>query len=115
VPFWPGHGGPALPGLELVSIDNRAAARAIGPMAFAGATGPAILSQPRSRDRISMITKGAEINGVSFPVPFAEPAPAANRPKVPCLLERLIPDSSQVFLDDVGNDAFAAALRPVAD
>jgi hypothetical protein len=50
-----------------VSIDNRAAA-AIGTMAFAGATRPAILSQPLSRDRISMITKGAEINGVSFPV-----------------------------------------------
>jgi DNA-binding LacI/PurR family transcriptional regulator len=62
------HGGQTLPGLELVSIDNRAAARAIGTMAFAGATRPAILSQPLSRDRISMITKGAEINGVSFPV-----------------------------------------------
>ena len=62
------HGGPALSGLELVSIDNRAAARAIGTMAFAGATRPAILSQPLSRDRISMITEGGEINEVSFPV-----------------------------------------------
>jgi hypothetical protein len=60
------HGGPALPGLELVSINNRAAARAIGTMAFAGATLPAILTQPLSRDRISMIAKGAEINEVSF-------------------------------------------------
>ena len=234
------HGGPALPGLELVSIDNRTAARAIGTMAFGGATRPAILSQRLSRDRISMITKGAEINGVSFPVTrdrldgyreaaeaagfawddlliavcahndvteaeqiatalltsatppdaiaamsdqqaagvvraaravgrlipddlaltgwddaavaaqlelttvaqslrdqggacahaalgqkptpmrcrgrsFAEPAPAANRSKVRCLLERLIPDSSRVFLDDVENDAFAVALRPAAD
>ena len=32
-----------------------------------------------------------------------------------CLLKRLIPDSSRVFLDDVENVAFAAALRPVAD
>ena len=31
------HGGPAVPGLELVSIDNRAAARAVGAIAFAGA------------------------------------------------------------------------------
>jgi len=62
------HGGPALPGLELVSIDNCAAARAIGTMAFAGAIRPAIVSQPLSRDRISMITKGAEVNEVSFPV-----------------------------------------------
>jgi hypothetical protein len=36
------------------------------------------------------------------------------RKSVACL-ERLIPDSSRVFLDDVENDAFAAALRPVAD
>jgi len=28
---------------------------------------------------------------------------------------RLVPDSSRVFLDDVENDAFAAAVRPVAD
>ena len=31
------HGGPAVGGLDLVSIDNRAAARAIGALAFAGA------------------------------------------------------------------------------
>jgi hypothetical protein len=31
------------------------------------------------------------------------------------LLERLVPDSSRVFLDDVENDAFAAAVRPVAE
>ncbi len=234
------HGGPALSGLELVSIDNRAAARAIGTMAFAGATRPAILSQPLSRDRISMITEGGEINEVSFPVTrdrldgYREAAEAAGftwddiviavcahndvteaeqitaalltsatppdaiaamsdqqaagviraaraagrlipddlavtgwddaavaaqlpddsraitarsrqclRPrrtrattqllrdvvvdrsqsqhpwltaqKASCLLERLIPDSSRVFLDDVENDAFAAAPRPVAD
>ena len=60
------HGRPALSGLELVTIDNRAAARAIGTMAFAGATRPAILSQPLSRDRISMITEGAEINRSRF-------------------------------------------------
>src|SRR5690349_4224969 len=29
------HGGPAVPGLRLVSIDNRAAARAVGTLAFA--------------------------------------------------------------------------------
>src|SRR5687767_4981436 len=62
------HGGPALPGLQLVSIDNRAAARAIGDIALAGATRPAIVSQPLSRDRISMITRGADITQVPFPV-----------------------------------------------
>ncbi|HJR50015.1 MAG TPA: LacI family DNA-binding transcriptional regulator [Gemmatimonadales bacterium] len=62
------HGGPAVPGLELVSIDNRAAARAVGALAFAGANRPAVVSQPLSRDRISTIIGGADITDVLFPV-----------------------------------------------
>jgi DNA-binding LacI/PurR family transcriptional regulator len=62
------HGGPAVPGLELVSIDNQAAACAVGALAFAGAKRPAIVSQPLSRERISMITRGADITDVLFPV-----------------------------------------------
>lgn len=62
------HGGPAVPGLGLVTIDNRAAARAIGAVAFAGARRPAVVSFPRSRDRISTITTGADTTKVSFPV-----------------------------------------------
>jgi DNA-binding LacI/PurR family transcriptional regulator len=64
------HGGPAVRGLELVSIDNRAAARAVGALAFAGAKRPAVVSQPLSRDRISTITGGADIaiEDVLFPV-----------------------------------------------
>jgi DNA-binding LacI/PurR family transcriptional regulator len=62
------HGGPAVPGLELVTIDNRAAARAVGAVAFAGARRPAIVSMPLSRDRVSTITGGAGIRDVLFPV-----------------------------------------------
>jgi DNA-binding LacI/PurR family transcriptional regulator len=62
------HGGPAVRGLGLVSIDNRAAARAIGAIAFAGANRPAILSQPLSRERISTIMRGADITDIPFPV-----------------------------------------------
>jgi DNA-binding LacI/PurR family transcriptional regulator len=62
------HGGPAVRGLELVSIDNRAAARAVGAIAFAGANHPAVVSQPLSRARISTITTGADITDVLFPV-----------------------------------------------
>jgi DNA-binding LacI/PurR family transcriptional regulator len=62
------HGGPAVPGLELVSIDNRAAACAVGAVAFAGARRPAVVSFPLSRDRISMVTRGGEITDVLFPV-----------------------------------------------
>jgi DNA-binding LacI/PurR family transcriptional regulator len=62
------HGGPAVRGLGLVSIDNRAAARAVGAIAFAGARRPAVVSQPLSRERVSTITSGADITGVLFPV-----------------------------------------------
>jgi len=44
------HGGTSLRGLGRVTIDNRAAARAIGAVAFAGAARPAVLSQPLTRD-----------------------------------------------------------------
>jgi DNA-binding LacI/PurR family transcriptional regulator len=62
------HGGPAVPGLGLVSIDNRAAARAVGALAFAGAERPAVVSQPLSQERVSTITGGADITDVLFPV-----------------------------------------------
>ena len=62
------HQGPAVPGLGLVSIDNRAAAAAVGALAFAGAERPAILSFPLSRERVSGISSGADITDVPFPV-----------------------------------------------
>lgn len=62
------HGGPAVPGLGLVSIDNRAAARAIGAVAFAGARRPAVVSLPGSRDRISRICSADDVGEVSFAV-----------------------------------------------
>jgi DNA-binding LacI/PurR family transcriptional regulator len=62
------HGAPAVPGLGLVSIDNRAAAGAVGALAFAGARRPAIVSLPTSRKRISRIGSAADITDVSFAV-----------------------------------------------
>jgi DNA-binding LacI/PurR family transcriptional regulator len=62
------HGGPAVRGMGLVTIDNRAAARAVGAIAFAGAERPAVVSQPLSRDRVSTISRGADITDVLFPV-----------------------------------------------
>jgi DNA-binding LacI/PurR family transcriptional regulator len=62
------HGGPAVPGLGLVSIDNRAAAYAVGAIAFAGAGRPAVVSFPLSRDRFSGIVRGADLPEVRFPV-----------------------------------------------
>jgi DNA-binding LacI/PurR family transcriptional regulator len=54
--------------LGLVSIDNRAAARAVGALAFAGAKRPAVVSQPLSRERVSTIIGGADLTDVLFPV-----------------------------------------------
>jgi DNA-binding LacI/PurR family transcriptional regulator len=62
------HGGPAVPGVGLVSIDNRAAARAVGAIAFAGARRPAIVSLPTSRQRVSGIRPASDITGISFAV-----------------------------------------------
>ncbi|MFF3227053.1 LacI family DNA-binding transcriptional regulator [Nocardia suismassiliense] len=62
------HGGPAVPGSGLVTIDNRAAAQAVGAVAFAGAERPAVLSFPLSRQRVGAIRPGADITDVAFPV-----------------------------------------------
>ncbi len=62
------HGGPAVRGAGLVGIDNRAAAQAVGSVAFAGAQRPAIVSFPLSRDRISTVLNGPDTAGILFPV-----------------------------------------------
>jgi DNA-binding LacI/PurR family transcriptional regulator len=62
------HGGPAVRGWGLVSIDNRAAAHAVGGAAFAGARRPAVVSFPLSRERVSGITRGVDTADVRFAV-----------------------------------------------
>lgn len=62
------HGGPAVRGWGLVSIDNRAAAHAVGTAAFAGARRPAVVSFPLSRDRLSAVTRGVDTATALFPV-----------------------------------------------
>lgn len=62
------HGGPAREGFHLVSIDNRAAAFAMGMQTFAGARHPAILSFPLDRERKTVLTPGIDPVSVRFPV-----------------------------------------------
>jgi DNA-binding LacI/PurR family transcriptional regulator len=62
------HAGPARPQLPVVGIDDRAAAEAIGRLAFAGARRPAILSFPRDRDREPGIVRGRLPGAVAYPV-----------------------------------------------
>ncbi|TVT06559.1 LacI family DNA-binding transcriptional regulator [Amycolatopsis bartoniae] len=62
------HGGPAVPGAELVTIDNRASARDLAARTFAGARRPAVLSLPFDRDREPRLETGPVAEAVPFPV-----------------------------------------------
>lgn len=61
-------GGPARPGVSLVSIDDRAAAAAVGAVAFAGASRPAVLSFPLDGSRRAHVVRGPDTGAVSFSV-----------------------------------------------
>ena len=62
------HAGPARPGLSVVGIDDRAAATAIGQLAFAGASRPVVLSFPINRDRKRMLLTSGPGPDVTYPV-----------------------------------------------
>jgi DNA-binding LacI/PurR family transcriptional regulator len=62
------HGGPGRDGLPEVSIDNRAAATAVGRIAFAGSSRPAVLSFPLDRDRRPQVLRGPDPQQATFPV-----------------------------------------------
>lgn len=62
------HAGPARAGLPMVGIDDRAAARAIGRVVFAGARRPAVLSFPIDRRRQRHLASGPPSVEVTFPV-----------------------------------------------
>jgi DNA-binding LacI/PurR family transcriptional regulator len=62
------HAGPARPGLPVVGIDDRAAATAIGQLAFTGATRPAVLSFPVNRGRARALLTGPPGQAVTYPV-----------------------------------------------
>ena len=52
------HAGPCRPGLPVVGIDDRAAAAAIGRLAFTGAARPVVLGFPVNRDRARALVTG---------------------------------------------------------
>src|SRR5215207_6934604 len=62
------HGGPGHRGLAVLGIDDRAAARAIGMEAFAGARRPAVLSFPLDRARRGATIHGVDPDAATFPV-----------------------------------------------
>ena len=62
------HAGPPRAGLSVVGIDDRAAAEAIGAVAFAGARRPVVLGFPLDRARARRLLAGPEVGPVTFPV-----------------------------------------------
>src|SRR4051812_8521735 len=55
------HSGTTLPGLAVVGIDNAAAARAVGAVAFRGARRPAVVSLPLTRERLARTCRASEL------------------------------------------------------
>lgn len=62
------HAGPDRHGLPVVGIDDRAAAAAIGRLAFTGASRPVVLSFPVNRDRARALYTGLPGPAVTYPV-----------------------------------------------
>jgi DNA-binding LacI/PurR family transcriptional regulator len=62
------HGGAERRRMPRVGIDDRAAARAIGRVAFAGARRPAVLSFPLDRDRRAEVLFGPDPEIATYPV-----------------------------------------------
>ncbi|MEJ5913698.1 substrate-binding domain-containing protein [Pseudokineococcus sp. 1T1Z-3] len=62
------HGGPPTDGFTLVSIDNRAAARALATDVWATASAPAVLSFPLDRDRRAGVHHDLDPQRVAYPV-----------------------------------------------
>lgn len=62
------QGGPEVPGIHLVGIDDRAAAAAIGAEALRGARYPAILSFPLDRDRRPQLLWGPDPSSAPYPI-----------------------------------------------
>lgn len=62
------HAGPPRHGLPVIGIDDRAAAAAVGRLAFTGATRPAVLSFPANRGRTQALFTGPPGPDVTYPV-----------------------------------------------
>src|SRR4051812_14874832 len=62
------HAGPRRRGLPVIGIDDRAAAVAIGRVAFAGARRPVVLGFPLDRARTRQLLAGWAVGEVRFPV-----------------------------------------------
>lgn len=62
------HGGPAVEGLHLVAIDDRAAAAAVAAIGLRDAAAPAVVSFPLNRDRRPQLLLGPDPQTATYPV-----------------------------------------------
>jgi DNA-binding LacI/PurR family transcriptional regulator len=62
------HAGPYRPGMTVIGIDDRAAATAIGQVAFSAARRPLVLGFPLDRRRERHLLTGDRVGEVNFPV-----------------------------------------------
>jgi DNA-binding LacI/PurR family transcriptional regulator len=62
------HGGPAVDGLQLVAVDDRAAAAAVGAVGLRGSRSPAVLSFPTDAGRRPRLLHGPDPDTATFPV-----------------------------------------------
>ncbi|MFF5079058.1 LacI family DNA-binding transcriptional regulator [Actinoplanes sp. NPDC000266] len=62
------HAGPHRRGMPVIGIDDRAAATAIGRVAFEGARRPVVLGFPLDRDRTRRLLTRDEVPEIRFPV-----------------------------------------------
>lgn len=121
------HGGPARKGLPSVGIDDRAAARAIARLAFAGARAPAVLSFPLDRSRRAQVLTGPDPQTAAFPVTrnrlagfkdaWEETGGSWSQVQVVvCAVNsaRLGAEATADLLGDVGPDALAAMSDELA-
>lgn len=65
------QGGPALPGVQLVGIDDVEAAYAVAAVGLRYAAKPGVISFPRNRDRVVEIVHGPDPENATFPVTSA--------------------------------------------
>ena len=122
------HGGPARRGIELVAIDDRAAARSVGAAAFTGAQAPAVLSFPFDRARRPTVLRGAAPEAAAFSVTrhrlqgYADAAAAPNLDwaRIPVVVlarnDRAEAEAAAMRLlqGDTGVDAIAAMSDELA-
>lgn len=113
------HGGPAKRGLPVIGMDDRAAAAAIGRVAFAGARRPVVLGFPLDRRRQGRTVRGDAVPPITYPVTrnrwagFRDAWSASGRDVADLRLAEC-PENAAVVGEQVGERLFGGVEPPDA-